>query len=158
MATDRVSRARLAGATVIEGQAYQHPATLEVLGDALTWRALRGQLAPVAENIVTTIHEVRDARWLDQRWSLLGALLGVLGALWLFTDSLAWALVALAAAAGLTWWRRTRPRRFLVLELADRRLVMRVSGASAAHRRALVERIDQARASGEQPAAPPALP
>jgi hypothetical protein len=156
--SDRISRARLAGATVLEGHAYQHPATLEVLGDALTWRALRGALAPVAENIVTTIHEVRDARWIDQRWSLTGALLGALAIAWLVTGTPVWGAGSLAIAIGLVAWRRRHPRLFLVLELADRQLVMRIAGASAEPGRALVARIDHARETGEQPAAPPTLP
>jgi hypothetical protein len=143
---------------VITGHAYGRRATLEVADDTLTWRAQRGSLQPVPENIVTTVHDVRDVRWLEQSWSLPGGVLGVLGGLWCLTEGLPWGGVALAAAGGLIVHRRARPRLYLALAVGDRRLIMRVAVASAAPARALVSRIERALVSGEGPATPPALP
>ncbi len=143
---------------LIEGHAYGRRATLELTGDTLKWRAQRGAMSTAAENIVTTVHDVRDVRWLEQAWSLPGGVLGVLGGLWTYTEGLVWGALALGAAAALIAHRRLRPRRFLALDLGDRRLVMRVAPASAAGARAVVERIEGVLSSGELPATPPALP
>lgn len=143
---------------VVAGHAYGRRATLEVSGDALTWRAQRGSLQPTPENIVTTVHDVREVRWLQQLWSLPGGALALLGALWTFTEGPLWGGLALGVAAALIAHRRLRPRLFLALELTDRRLVMRVDVASAPAARALVRRIERALATGELPDRPPALP
>lgn len=143
---------------IITGHAYGRRATLEVAGDTLTWRAQRGAIAATAENIVTTVHDVRDVRWIEQAWSLPGGALGVLGGLWIYSEGLVWGALALGAAAALIAHRLLRPRRFLVLEAGDRRLVLRVAAASAADARALVERIERVLSTGELPATPPALP
>jgi hypothetical protein len=143
---------------IIAGHAYGHRATLELARDTLTWRARRGSLQTTAENIVTTVHDVRDVSWIEQTWSLPGGVLAVLGTLWTFTEGLLWGALALAAAAALIVHRRVRPRRYLALDLGDRRLVMKVARASAVDARSLVERIERALATGELPASPPALP
>ena len=143
---------------IIAGRAYGHRATLELAGDTLTWRAHRGSLQPTPENIVTTIHDVRDVRWIEQAFSLPGGVLGVLGGLWTYTEGLVWGALALAAAAAMIAHRRLRPRLYLGLDLGNRELVMKVAVASAADARALVGRIERARATGELPATPPALP
>jgi hypothetical protein len=147
----------VADSTVITGQAYQRRATLEITGETLTWRAQRG-LAPVAENIVTTIHDVRDAHWIAQRWSVAGAVLAGVGVVWTFTQGVLPGAVAFAAGAALVVWRRLHPRLFLVLDVGDRRLVMKVGVPSAEPARALVGRIDRALATGELPSSPPTLP
>jgi len=143
---------------IIAGHAYGHRATLEVARDTLTWRATRGALQSTPENIVTTIHDVRDVHWLEQLWSLPGLLLALLGALWVFTEGIVWGAIALGVAAALIVRRRVRPRLYLALDLGDRRLLLKVAATSAADARALVERIERALATGELPAAPPALP
>jgi hypothetical protein len=143
---------------VLAGYAYGRRATLDVAGDTLTWRAQRGSLQPTPENIVTTVHDVREVRWLEQSWSLPGGGLALLGGLWTFTEGVFFGTFALAVAAALLAHRRLRPRLFLALELTDRRLVMRVDVASASVARTLVGRIERALATGELPATPPALP
>jgi hypothetical protein len=142
---------------VVAGHAYGRRATLELAGDTLTWRAQRGSPA-TPENIVTTVHDVRDVRWIEQAWSLPGGALGVLGVLWTGTEGLAWGALALGTAAALLVHRRMRPRRYLALELGDRRLLLKVAAGSAAGARAVAQRIERALATGELPATPPALP
>jgi hypothetical protein len=142
---------------VITGHAYGRRATLEIAGDTLMWRARRGA-REIAENIATTVHDVRAARWFDFAWSRGGAALIALGALWAATESLAAGLFAAAIGVGLVAWRRLRPRHFLVLEVGDRRLVMQVTGVSASPARALAGRIQRALASGEPPHSTPILP
>jgi hypothetical protein len=142
---------------VISGTAYGRPATLEVTADTITWRAVRG-FTGVAENIVTTVHDVRFAAFLELRWSWAAAAIGALGALWLATEGPLIGILALATAVGLAAWRFAVPRRFLVLELGSTRLVMKVAAKSAGAARALADRIDHALASGEVPASPPMLP
>ena len=143
---------------VIAGHAYGRRATLDIAGDILTWRAQRGSLQPTPENIVTTVHDVREVRWIEQAWSLPGGGLALLGALWTFTEGLAWGAITLGVATALLAYRRMRPRLFLALELGDRRLLMRVDVESAPHARTLVGRIERALATGELPPTPPALP
>jgi hypothetical protein len=143
---------------IIAGHAYGRRATLEVNRDTLTWRAHRGALQATAENIVTTVHDLRDVRWVEQTWSVPGGILAVLGLLWTYTEGVAWGALALAIAAALIVRRRMRPRLFLALDLGDRSLVMKVAVASAPDARALVGRIERALATGELPATPPALP
>ena len=55
-------------------------------------------------------------------------------------------------------WRRLRPRQFLVLDLGDRRLIMKVTGASTSTARDLAVRIQRTLASGEPPLSTPPLP
>lgn len=142
----------------IAGHAYGRRATLELARDTLTWRAQRGALQTTAENIVTTIHDVRHVRWVEQTWSLPGGILAVLGVLWTYTEGLLWGALALAVAAAMLVHRRLRPRLFLALDLGDRSLVLKVAVTSAADARSLVDRIERVLASGELPATPPALP
>ena len=143
---------------IIAGHAYGRRATLELAQDTLTWRAHHGSLPSAAENIVTTVHDVRDVTWIERTWSLPGGVLAVLGLLWTLTESFLWGAIALTAGAALIAYRRLRPRRYLALDLGDRRLVMKVTSASAADARTLVARIERALATGELPATPPALP
>jgi hypothetical protein len=143
---------------IIAGHAYGRRATLEVDRDTLTWRAHRGSLQSTAENIVTTVHDVRGVRWIEQSWSLPGGLLALLGILWTITEGLAWGALALGVATALIVHRRLRPRLYLALAVRDRRLVMKVAVASAAEARTLVERVERAQVTGELPATPPALP
>ena len=142
---------------VITGHAYGRRATLELAGDRLMWRAQRGARR-LAENIATTIHDVRGARWLDLAWSRGGAALVGIGAMWAVTESLAGGLTAGAVGLAMLLWRRARPRHFLVLDVGDRRLVLRVTGGSAPSARALAGRIQRALATGETPRDTPALP
>lgn len=142
---------------MITGHAYGRRATLEIAGDTLMWRAQRGARR-IAENIATTVHDVRDVRWLDLAWSRGGLVLLGLGGMWAASEGLIAGVAAAAAGAGLVVWRRLRPRHFLVLDVGDRRLVMRVTGVSAAPARELANRIRRALTSGELPSATPTLP
>lgn len=146
---------------VITGLAYGRRATLRITGDTLMWRAQRtasSRSSRAAENIATTIHHVRDARWIDLAWSRGGAALVVAGVLLFATQGLQAGLITLAAGAALLIWRRRRPRQFLVLEIGDRRLILRVAAASASAARDLAAHIQQTLASGELPTAAPTLP
>ena len=142
---------------VITGHAYGRRATLEITGDTLMWRAQRGA-RKVAENIATTIHDVRDVRWLDLAWSRGGMVLLGLGALWAASESIAAGIAVGAFGAAQIVWRRLRPRQFLVLDVGDRRLVMHVTGVSAEPARLLAGRIQHALTSGEPPSETPILP
>lgn len=141
---------------MIEGTAYGRPATLEVNGKTLIWRA---QQDAGRENIVTTIHDVRLARWIVLRHTWAGFAIAALGVVWLWRDD-GWllGLSALAAAAAWIAIRAARPRRFLVLEVGSSRLVLEVTRASASAARALTERIDRVILEDEQPTHPPMLP
>jgi hypothetical protein len=141
---------------VITGHAYGQRATLEVAGDTLMWRAQRGARR-IAENIATTVHDVRGARWLDLAWSRGGVVLLAIGGLWAASESLLAGVIAGAIGGALVVWRRIRPRHFLVLDIGDRRLVLRVTGGSAPPARALAGRIQRALATDE-PHAIPTLP
>jgi hypothetical protein len=145
-------------AAIIAGHAYGHRVTLELSHDTLTWRAHRGSLHKTAENIVTTVHDVRAVRWIEQSWSLPGGVLAVLGVLWIVTEGVLWGAIALATAIAMVVHRRVRPRLYLSLDLGARQLVMKVAVASAADARALVARVERALATGELPSTPPALP
>jgi hypothetical protein len=112
----------------------------------------------IAENIATTVHDVRGTRRLDLAWSRGGTALVGIGAMWAITASLAAGLTATAVGLAMLGFRRLRPRRFLVLDVGDRRLILRVTGGSAPSARALAGRIERALASGELPRTPPALP
>jgi hypothetical protein len=142
---------------VITGHAYGRRATLEIAGDRLMWRAQRGAHR-IAENIATTVHDVRGARWLDLAWSRGGAALVGVGTMWAVSETAVAGIAAGAVGAAMLVWRRLRPRHFLVLDVGDRRLVLRVTGGSAPSARALAGRIQRVLAGGEPPRAPPALP
>jgi len=142
---------------VIIGTAYGRRATLEVAGDTLTWRAQRG-LAAVAENIVTTVHGVRVVRWLELRHSWAGFAVTALGALWVASEGLAMGISTIVVGVGLLGWRFTHPRQYLLLDLGQNQLVMKVALASARPARLLAARIDHALDTGEVPATPPTLP
>ena len=142
---------------MITGHAYGQRATLEIAGDTLMWRAQRGARR-IAENIATTIHDVRDARWLDLAWSRGGIALVGLGSVWAASEGLIAGIATAAVGAGLVLLRRLRPRHFLVLDVGDRRLVMQVTSVSASTARELASRIQRALASGEVPTAAPTLP
>ncbi|HEU0031795.1 MAG TPA: hypothetical protein VFQ53_14255 [Kofleriaceae bacterium] len=147
-------------AVVITGSAYGKRATLEVDGsdgDRLTWRAVRG-FAAVHENIVTTIHAVREAGYFELRHTWAGFAIAALGTLWLVSEGAVVGLSTIAAGIGWIGWRFTHPRRFLALDLGQSQLVMKIDPGSAAAARALADRIDRAIASGEEPATPPMLP
>jgi hypothetical protein len=143
-------------ADVISGHAYGERATLEITGEALTWRAKPGGELP--ENIATTVHDVRDSHWIEQRISLPGLILICVGGVWTYTYGVLEGAFAIAVGIALLWWRRSRPRRLLVLDLGSRRLVMNVDALSATHARALVQRIDRIVESGEASTSPPSLP
>ena len=142
---------------MITGHAYGRRATLEVSGDTLMWRAQRGARR-IAENIATTVHDVRDARWLDLAWSRSGMVLLGLGAIWAASEGLVAGVTTAAVGVALVIWRRLRPRHFLVLDVGDRRLVMRVTGVSSPPARELASRIQRTLASGELPQSTPTLP
>jgi hypothetical protein len=141
---------------VISGNAYGARATLEVSGEALTWRARPGGELP--ENICTSVHDVRDSHWIEQRISVPGMVLLGVGAVWIYMYGLIAGSLAIAAGIALLVWRHRRPRRLLILDVGSRRLVMNVDGSSAAYARALVARIDRAIETGEVPSSPPTLP
>jgi hypothetical protein len=141
---------------VISGNAYGARATLEVSGEALTWRARPNGELP--ENICTSVHDVRDSHWIEQRISVPGLVLAGVGAVWIFMYGVLEGTFAIAAGAALLWWRHRKPRRMLILDVGSRRLVMNVDGPSAAYARALVARIDHAIETGEVPSSPPTLP
>lgn len=143
---------------LITGRAYGRRATLEVTGTTLHWRAQRGQLQRTAENIATTTHDVRDATWLQGRWSWGGLSIMALAVVWMITESLAFGLGVFAIGAAWLAYRLVRPRMFLALDLGTRWLVLRVDKASATNARTLAERIQQQLLSGEVAAAPSALP
>lgn len=138
----------------IEGMAYGRPATIEIAVDTLTWRAK----PDAAENIVTTIHDVRFATWRVQRTSWAGAGFAGLGVVWLLGDAYIVGCISFAIAAALLGQRLAKPRRRLVLEVGANQLVLEVDAGSSGAARALVARIDRAIASGELPESPPMLP
>ncbi len=141
----------------ILGTAYSRRATIEIAGDTVTWRAQRG-LQPVAENIVTTVHDVRLVRWLVLRHSWAGVAITALGTLWTASEGIGIGLLTIAAGIAILGWRLTHPRRYLVLDLGQSRLVMKVAQESADSARVLAARIDHALETGEGPATPPMLP
>ncbi|MBA3503407.1 MAG: hypothetical protein M4D80_14880 [Myxococcota bacterium] len=141
---------------VISGNAYGARATLEVSGEALTWRARPDGELP--ENICTSVHDVRDSHWIEQRISVPGMVLVGVGAVWIFMYGILEGAFAIAVGVALLVWRHRKPRRMLILDVGSRRLVMNVDGPSAANARALAARIDRAIATGEVPSSPPTLP
>lgn len=142
---------------VITGRAYGRRATLEIAGDTLMWRAQRGAQR-VAENIATTVHDVRDARWRNLMWSGGGMIVLALGAMWAASEGIVAGVTMAAIGAGLVIWRWLRPRQLLILDVGDRRLVLRVTGVSAPRARELAARIQRTLASGEAPRVTPTLP
>lgn len=145
------------GPIVITGHAYGRRATLELTGDTLMWRAQRGSQR-IPENIATTVHDVRDARWVDLAWSRGGLILAGFGALWAATEAVIPGVAIAAIGLARVIWRRIKPRQFLVLDVGDRRLVMHVTKVSAPPARALAQRIRKALTSGDPPRDPPMLP
>jgi hypothetical protein len=138
----------------ITGRAYGRPASIEVTGTTVTWRARPDG----AENIVTTIHEIAFARWHVQRTSWIGLTFAGLGVVWTLG---AWYLVggvAFAAALTLIARRVAQPRRLLVLEVGANQLELEVDAGSAAAAKQLVTRIERVIVSGETPSTPPTLP
>src|SRR3954466_106042 len=89
---------------VITGHAYGRRATLEITGDTLMWRAQRGA-ERIAENIVTTVHDVRSARWRALAWSRGGGALIGLGALWAASEGVVAGGATAAAGLALVIWR-----------------------------------------------------
>jgi hypothetical protein len=138
----------------ITGTAYGRPASIEVTGDTVMWRAR----PEAAENIVTTIHDVRFASWQVQRTSWTGVAFAALGGVWIAGDAFIVGAVAFTIAAALIGMRLAQPRRRLVLEVGANQLVLDVDSGSGSAARALATRIDRAIASGELPASPPTLP
>jgi hypothetical protein len=141
---------------VISGSAYGERATLEVNGEALTWRARPDDAHP--ENICTSVHDVSDSHWIEQRISLPGIVLVAVGAIWIYMYGVLQGGFAIAVGVALFYWRFSHPRRLLVLDLNGRRLVMSVDALSAASARSLVARSDGAIETGEVPPSPPTLP
>jgi hypothetical protein len=143
---------------ILTGRAYQRRATLEIKGEALTWRAQRGQVYSTAENIATSMHDVTNVMWLERRGTIVGGFLAALSLVWLAYGNYAFGGVGLGVALLYVAWRFAHPMRFLGLQLGGRWLVLRVDDSSANEARALVSRIEQHLLTGDAPARPPALP
>lgn len=143
---------------VLTGRAYQRRATLEIKGDALMWRAQRGQVYAAPENIATSAHDVKNVMWLERRGTLGGALAAGIGLVGIAYGNFVFGGVALGLALLYITWRFTHPMRFLGLEVGDRWLVLTVDRASADEARTLVGRIERNLLTGEVPDRPPALP
>jgi hypothetical protein len=91
-------------------------------------------------------------------WSGGGLVLLGLGAVWAASEGVIAGMAASAVGAGLVIWRWLRPRQLLILDVGDRRLIMRVTGVSAPRARELADRIQRTLASGEMPRVTPTLP
>lgn len=139
----------------IEGWAYRERATLDISGDTLTWRASTGRQP---ENIVTTVFDVRFARVAKLRVSRAALAITALGVLWMIRESVLVGAGVVAFAIALAVWRWLHPRLFLVLEVRDHQMVLKIEPAAVPGAQALVTRIERAIASGEVPDSPPALP
>ena len=139
----------------ITGTAYGRPASIEVTGDTVMWRA---KPDATSENIVTTIHDIRLASFRMQRlsWPAVGFL--GLGAVWILGDWYIVGAVAFTFAVVLQALRLSRPNRRLLLEVGSNQLVLEVDPDSIRQARGLAQRIDRAIRSGEMPASPPTLP
>ena len=124
---------------ILTGTAYQRRATLEIRGDSLMWRALRGQVYSAPENIATSVHDVKNVMWVAYGHFAFGA-------------------TAFGLAVLIIAWRATHPARFLGLELGGRWFVLRVDHTSADEARTLVGRIERRLLTGESPERPPVLP
>lgn len=141
--------------STITGVAYGRPATIEVNGDTVTWRARPDD---TAENIVTTVHDVRFAKWRVDRTSWPGVGFAGLAGVWLAGDAFVVGVISAGVAVALLAWRLAQPRRRLVLEVGASQLVLDVDASSAGAARDLAARIDRAIATGELPSSPPTLP
>ena len=141
---------------VISGHAYGERATLEICGDALTWRARPS--ADVKENIATTIHDVRACAFYEQRVSFGALVLAACGVAACVSESIVLGVLAIVIGIGLAGWRFMHARRALVIDLADRRLVIDVDMPSMSHARSLVARVARVIESGEAPSSPASLP
>lgn len=141
----------------VRGAAQGRFVTLDVDGDTLTWR-MKATPRAAAENIVTTLHQVRDATFESSRVSVAMLLLLLAGAVVAFLGEwfVAMGLGGVAVAIGAQ--RALRPRRLLVLDLGTRLLSLDVASDSVGSARALVGRIAGILKSGETPSVPPTLP
>jgi hypothetical protein len=144
--------------TTIRGQANGKPATLEISGDTLTWRATRAGISPGPDNLATTIHDIKDVAWLEKKWSAGGLGLGALAVFWIASEDVVVGAIGLAIAGALVARTFTRPIRRLLILCGDRRLLLDVDADSAATARALAERIRHALLHGDGPLSPPTLP
>ncbi len=144
--------------TTIRGHANGLPATLDITGDTLTWRAMRVGASRGPDNVATTIHDIKDVAWIERRWSSAGLGLGVLSALWIASEGAVVGALGLVVAAALVARTYRRPTRRLLIACGDRRLALDVEAASAAHARELAARIHQALVGGGGPASTPTLP
>jgi len=133
--------------TLVLGRAYSRNATLELIGETIKWRAQRGELEPIAENIVTTIRDVRDVRWIERRWSLGGLGLALFAGLWIASEDLYVGIGLLAIALLVVGLRLARPHRLLVIELDGHRLSLDVQHGAARGARELASEIDTLRRS-----------
>lgn len=141
----------------VEGMADGRPVTLDLHGDTLMWRMPKSRRAP-AENIVTTLHQVRDVKWIEARWSMPALGLILAGIVLLLLGMVRHAIIAWGVGAGLSAVSALRPRRMLLLDLGSRALALDVNPTTAPAARALTARIRGILASGETPDAPPMLP
>ncbi len=139
----------------ITGTAYGRPASIEVTGDTVMWRA---KPDAAAENIVTTVHDIRLANWRSQRVSWPGVGFVALGGVWIVGEGFLVGAVAFGIAIALLARRYTRPRRRLILEIGSNQLELEVDAASAGAARSLAQRVTRCISSGEVPSSPPTLP
>lgn len=139
----------------ITGTAYGRPASIEVTGDTVMWRA---KPDAAAENIVTTVHDIRLASWRSQRVSWPGVGFLGLGAVWIVGEGFLVGAIAFAIALALLVRRFLRPRRRLLLEIGSNELELEVDAASAGPARSLAQRVTRCITSGEVPSSPPTLP
>ncbi len=139
----------------ITGTAYGRPASIEVTGDTVMWRA---KPAAAAENIVTTVHDIRLASWKSQRVSWPGVGFLALGAVWIVGEGFFVGAIAFGIAITLLARRYTRPRRRLLLEIGSNQLELEVDAGSAGFARSLAQRVTRCISSGEVPSSPPTLP
>jgi hypothetical protein len=140
--------------SLVVGRAYQRRATLELAGEMLTWRAQRGDVEPIAENIVTTISDVRDVRWIERRWSVGGLAIAVFAGLWTASEDPYVGSALFALAAAMIAYRLARPQRWLVIELDGHRLALHVSPDAAPGARELAQSIESLRHTGTARALP----
>jgi hypothetical protein len=139
----------------IRGMSGGKPASLDVSTDTLTWRASRDG---VADNVATTIHDVKEVAWYEKRWSGIGLAIALAGVLWSLGESMLIGAIMAAIGVALTIRVYTRPTRLLALACGDRRLILEVDADSADPARALAQRIQHVLDTSEAPESPPALP